>query len=173
MRNRASACALFFTLVAVPAFAQAPPAPSADTRARAAAGLGLQRRGLRACAADDQTGQDQRASPSRRGRPGSCHPGPVRPWRHPGRQRRRECRAAAWAAIFRASRHTAGDRSQDRRRSRRFTPSGWVQILGVDTMVSTALVIHACEAIMFDDYLEPFVAPDHCRASPARHDAAV
>jgi hypothetical protein len=37
--------------------------------------------------------------------------------------------------------------------------SGWIQIVGVDTMVSTASVIHACEAIMFDDYLEPFVAP--------------
>jgi hypothetical protein len=37
--------------------------------------------------------------------------------------------------------------------------SGWVQILGVDTMVSTATVVHACEAILFDDYLEPFVAP--------------
>ncbi len=37
--------------------------------------------------------------------------------------------------------------------------SGWVQVLGVDTMVSTATVVHACEAIMFDDYLEPFVAP--------------
>ena len=37
--------------------------------------------------------------------------------------------------------------------------SGWVQILGVDTMVSTATVVHACEGILFDDYLEPFVAP--------------
>ena len=37
--------------------------------------------------------------------------------------------------------------------------SGWVQILGVDTMVSTATVVHACDGILFDDYLEPFVAP--------------
>ncbi len=37
--------------------------------------------------------------------------------------------------------------------------AGWVQILGVDTMVSTASVVHACEAILFDDYLEPFVSP--------------
>ena len=37
--------------------------------------------------------------------------------------------------------------------------SGWVQILGVDTMVSTATVVHACEGILFDDYLEPYVAP--------------
>jgi hypothetical protein len=37
--------------------------------------------------------------------------------------------------------------------------SGWVQILGVDTMVSTATVMHACDGILFDDYLEPFVSP--------------
>jgi hypothetical protein len=37
--------------------------------------------------------------------------------------------------------------------------AGWVQILGVDTMVSTATVVHACDGILFDDYLEPFVAP--------------
>lgn len=37
--------------------------------------------------------------------------------------------------------------------------SGWVQILGVDTNVATAVVVHACEGILFDDYLEPFVAP--------------
>lgn len=37
--------------------------------------------------------------------------------------------------------------------------SGWVQILGVDTIVATATVIHACDGILFDDYLEPFVAP--------------
>lgn len=37
--------------------------------------------------------------------------------------------------------------------------SGWVQILGVDTIVATATVVHACDGILFDDYLEPFVAP--------------
>ena len=37
--------------------------------------------------------------------------------------------------------------------------SGWVQVLGVDTTVSTATVLHACDGILFDDYLEPFVAP--------------
>ena len=37
--------------------------------------------------------------------------------------------------------------------------SGWVQILGVDTTVATATVMHACDGILFDDYLEPFVAP--------------
>jgi hypothetical protein len=37
--------------------------------------------------------------------------------------------------------------------------AGWVQILGVDTMVSTATVLHACDGMLFDDYLEPYVAP--------------
>ena len=37
--------------------------------------------------------------------------------------------------------------------------AGWVQILGVDTMVATATVVHACDGILLDDYLEPFVAP--------------
>ena len=37
--------------------------------------------------------------------------------------------------------------------------AGWVQILGVDTLVSTATVLHACDGILFDDYLEPYVAP--------------
>lgn len=37
--------------------------------------------------------------------------------------------------------------------------AGWVQILGVDTVVSTATVLHACDGILFDDFLEPFVAP--------------
>ena len=37
--------------------------------------------------------------------------------------------------------------------------SGWIRILGVDTMVSTATVLHACDGILFDDYLEPFVSP--------------
>ncbi len=37
--------------------------------------------------------------------------------------------------------------------------AGWVQILGVDTMVSTATILHSCEGILLDDYLEPFVEP--------------
>ena len=51
MRNRTSACALYSRLMAVPALAQAPPAPVGRHAARAAAGLGVQRPGLRACAA--------------------------------------------------------------------------------------------------------------------------
>jgi len=37
--------------------------------------------------------------------------------------------------------------------------AGWVQILGVDTMVSTATIVHSCEGILVDDYLEPFTEP--------------
>jgi hypothetical protein len=37
--------------------------------------------------------------------------------------------------------------------------AGWIQILGVDTMVSTATIMHSCEGILVDDYLEPFVEP--------------
>jgi hypothetical protein len=36
---------------------------------------------------------------------------------------------------------------------------GWVQILGVDTMLATATVLHACDGILLDDYLEPFTPP--------------
>ncbi|HKY20900.1 MAG TPA: hypothetical protein VJM31_06750 [Vicinamibacterales bacterium] len=37
--------------------------------------------------------------------------------------------------------------------------AGWIQILGVDTMLATATVVQACDGILLDDYLEPFVAP--------------
>ena len=37
--------------------------------------------------------------------------------------------------------------------------AGWVQILGVDTTVATASIVHACEGLMLDDYLEPFTSP--------------
>jgi len=37
--------------------------------------------------------------------------------------------------------------------------AGWIQIIGVDTMLATAAIVHACEGILLDDYLEPFVAP--------------
>jgi hypothetical protein len=37
--------------------------------------------------------------------------------------------------------------------------AGWIQVLGVDTVVATATILHACDGILLDDYLEPFVAP--------------
>lgn len=38
--------------------------------------------------------------------------------------------------------------------------AGWVQIVGVDTMLATAIMVEACgDGVLLDDYLEPFVAP--------------
>jgi hypothetical protein len=37
--------------------------------------------------------------------------------------------------------------------------AGWIQILGVDASVATATVVHACDGILLDDYLEPFTPP--------------
>jgi hypothetical protein len=34
-----------------------------------------------------------------------------------------------------------------------------VQILAVDAAVATASVVHACEGLMLDDYLEPYTPP--------------
>jgi len=37
--------------------------------------------------------------------------------------------------------------------------AGWIQILAVDSKVATASVVHACEGLLLDDYLEPFSPP--------------
>ena len=37
--------------------------------------------------------------------------------------------------------------------------AAWVQIQGVDQTVATAIVLHACDGIMLDDYLVPFTPP--------------
>src|ERR1051325_10304430 len=34
--------------------------------------------------------------------------------------------------------------------------TGWIQVLGVDSLISTATIMHACDGIALDDYLEPF-----------------
>jgi len=47
----------------------------------------------------------------------------------------------------------------DSNRPKTIQTAGWVQILGVDTMVSTATIVHSCEGILVDDYLEPFTEP--------------
>src|SRR5262245_53466926 len=36
---------------------------------------------------------------------------------------------------------------------------GWIQIVGVDSMVATAKVLHACDGIALDDYLDEFSEP--------------
>jgi hypothetical protein len=37
--------------------------------------------------------------------------------------------------------------------------SGWVRIYAVDTQMSLATIVHACDTLDLDDYLEPFVLP--------------
>lgn len=43
--------------------------------------------------------------------------------------------------------------------------SGWVRIYAVDRQMSLATIVHACDAIQLDDYLEPFVLPEPLAAS--------
>jgi hypothetical protein len=45
--------------------------------------------------------------------------------------------------------------------------AGWIQILAVDAAVATAKVVHACEGMLLDDYLEPFTPPMIAARSPA------
>src|SRR5260221_1531829 len=54
---------------------------------------------------------------------------------------------------------TFGARGPDPQHPVSVHTSGWIQVLGVDNAVATARIVHACEGIMLDDYLEPFVAP--------------
>ncbi len=38
--------------------------------------------------------------------------------------------------------------------------AGWIQILGVDTALATATIVHACgDGMLLDDYLDPFTPP--------------
>jgi hypothetical protein len=160
MRNCASACAVCLSVMAmaVPALAQAPPVPSADVELMAPP----------AWAFNDV----------------ACAPalGPVKPdktnqplLRVVGVQDPavRDLLGPGDTLVISAG-SDAGLQPGQRFFVRRFIPAvettgpapratihtaGWVQILGVDTLVSTATVVHACEAMMFDDYLEPFVSP--------------
>ena len=38
--------------------------------------------------------------------------------------------------------------------------SGWIRIYAVDRTMSLATIVHACDSIELDDYLEPFVLPE-------------
>lgn len=38
--------------------------------------------------------------------------------------------------------------------------SGWIRIYAVDRRMSLATIVHACDAIELDDYLEPFILPE-------------
>lgn len=158
MRIRISVCALSAALIAVPALAQTPPAPSADTEVvpppawayndvACAPALLKEKRDktnqpqLRVVGVQDPAGREL------------LGPGDV---------------------LVISGGSNAGLEAGQRFFVRRVIPaitmmgptppstihtSGWVQILGVDTTISTATVLHACEGILLDDYLEPFVSP--------------
>jgi hypothetical protein len=157
MRNRTSACALYLSLIAVPALAQTPPAPSADTQL---------------VPPPDWAFNDIACAPAL---------APVKPDTNVPQLRVvgiqdpaiRELLGPGDTLVINAG-SNAGLQTGQRFFTRRVIPavqmfgakprstihtSGWVQVLGVDTMVSTATVVHACDGILFDDYLEPFVAP--------------
>lgn len=158
MRNRTPACALYLVVMAVPVLAQAPPAPSADTELVAPPAWAFN--DLACAPALGPVKRDKKNEP---------------PLRIVGVQDPaiRALLGIGDTLVISAG-SNAGLQPGQRFFVRRFMPaleatgvtprptihtSGWVQILGVDTMVSTATVVHACEAILFDDYLEPFVAP--------------
>ena len=158
MRNRSSACALFLSLIAGPALAQTPPAPSADTElvpppawafndVACAPGLLTEKRDkknepqLRVVGVQDPAIRELLGPGDTLVISGGSNAG-----LEPGQRffvRRIIPAVSVLGPAPRPTIHT----------------SGWVQILGVDTTVSTATVVHACDGILFDDYLEPYVAP--------------
>ena len=159
MRNVTSACALLLaSLVAAAASAQTPPAPSTDTEVMPPPAWAFNDVACAPALLPEK--YDKKNVPQLRV-VGVQDPA-IRELLGPGDtlvisggsnagleagQRFFVRRVVAATAVFgpapRATIHTAG----------------WVQILGVDTTVSTATVMHACDGILFDDYLEPYVAP--------------
>jgi hypothetical protein len=158
MRSRTSTCALYVSLIALPAMAQTPPAPSPDADLVAPPAWAFNDV---ACApALGPEKRDKKNEPTLRV-VGVQDPA-IRELLGPG------------DTLVISAGSNAGLQPGQRFFVRRFIPavtttgptpratihtSGWVQILGVDTMVSTATVMHACDGILFDDYLEPFVSP--------------
>jgi hypothetical protein len=49
--------------------------------------------------------------------------------------------------------------------------SGWIRIYAVDRKMSLATIVHACDAVEVDDYVEPFAPPSVPLASDNRPDA--
>lgn len=158
MRNRTSACALYLVLTAAPVAAQTPPAPALESQLVAPPAWAFNDV---ACAPALQPERRDRKSEPQLRVVGVQDPA-VRELLGPG------------DTLVISGGSNAGLQPGQRFFVRRLIPavstfgttpratihtSGWVQILGVDTIVATATVIHACDGILFDDYLEPFVAP--------------
>ena len=159
MRNRNATCALYVFLLAAPALAQTPGADSgaapASCRAPSWAFNDL------ACAPALLTTKRDKTNARRRFASSACRTRRIAscwPCRHSRHQRRVERRPPDRVSVFRAARRTSTATTGPTPPATIHT-AGWVQILGVDTMVSTATILHACEGILLDDYLEPFVAP--------------
>ena len=162
MRTRAFVC-ICLSLAAVPALAQDPPAPSADTQFVAPPAWAFNDIACApALAPDKRDKRDKNKMSVPQLRVVGVQDPAVRELLGPGD-----------VLVINAG-SNAGLQPGQRFFVRRIVPqvttteatppptihtSGWVQILGVDTMVSTATVLHACDGILFDDYLEPFVAP--------------
>ena len=158
MRNPLCACALYLVIMAAPALAQTSPAPSADTQVMAppawafndiacAPSLGPVKRDkknvpqLRVVGVQDPAIRELLGMGDTLVINAGSNVG-----LQPGQRffvRRLIPAVSVTGPTPRATIHTAG----------------WVEILGVDTMVSTATVLHACDGILFDDYLEPYIAP--------------
>ena len=158
MRNPWCACGLYLSLVAAPALAQTPPAPSADTQLVPPPAWAFNDI---ACAPSIGPEKEDRNNVPQLRVVGVQDPG-VRELLGPG------------DTLVINGGSNSGIQSGQRFFVRRVIPAvsmfgerprptihtaGWVQILGVDTVVATATVMHACDGILFDDYLEPFVAP--------------
>lgn len=158
MRNRTSACALYLVLTAAPVAAQTPPAPAVDAQFVAPPAWAFNDI---ACAPALLTEKRDKTNEPPLRVVGVQDPA-IRELLGPG------------DTLVISGGSNAGLQTGQRFFVRRVIPavtttgrtplstihtSGWVQILGVDTMVATASVIHACDGIQFDDYLEPFVAP--------------
>ena len=83
----------------------------------------------------------------------------VRPWRYARHQRRLERGTADRASAISCGGVIRGVATPSGALPSSIHTAGWIQILGVDTALATATVLHACDGILLDDYLEPFVAP--------------
>ena len=144
--------------MAVPALAQAP-APSADTELVAPPAWAFNDVACAPALRHRETRQEERTRLRVVGVQDPAIRELARPWRYARRQRRLECRAFRRASAFSCAASYRPWRRPARRRARRFTRRAGSRFWASTRWSSTATVVHACEAILFDDYLEPFVAP--------------